>query len=164
MVASRFKTTNGLLKQSQAMSALQSCLQLPETAISAETKQTYATVRLNLSAEGVLSDLNGPMMMALTQLAGDMCNDRIKLETTGSTMFFPVFDIKTSGGTGSTAVALDDSINKLAKACWGREPMAFETEKIKDLFEKSSFAAKRDRGAALFLCTLVLSASDVLIY
>jgi hypothetical protein len=164
MVASRFKANNGLLKQSQAVSALQDCLKLPDAALSAETKQTFASVKLSLSAEGVMSDMNGPMMMALSQLAGDMCNDRIKHEAAGTPDFFKAFEIKTGTAADSSANALEDSIVRLAKGCWGRDPMKFEIEKIKILFEKSSFATKRDKGSALFVCTLVLSATDVLIY
>jgi len=156
-IASRFKSSNGVAKQSQVFAAFKSCLGLPDAAVSAQTKSIFQTIKMNFSAEGSVNDVNSPMMMAQTQLAGEFCNDLHAHEhaATGKKVFFDQFNVP---GT------LNATINRFAKACWGREPMSFETVKIAELFTNSSVGTRTDKGAALFLCSLTLSSPDVLVY
>lgn len=159
MIANRFKISSGLAKQTQLLPAFQRCLKLSDADISAQTKSVFKTVKLSLSAEGKMQDLNAPMLMALTQLAGEVCSDRFELEVrTGVREFFGRF------GGPEPVPSLEDSIAKFARSCWGREAMGFETRKIAELFANSSAGQGSDKGAALFLCTLTLSTPDVLVY
>lgn len=173
VIANRFKAVTGIAKQSQIFPALQSCLALPDSAVSAQTKSVYQTIKSNFSAEGNLNDVNAPMLMALTQLAGEFCSDTIKFEVTGSSRnFFGRFDIYpatgpvtvTGGDQQVEKPSIEATISKLAKSCWGREPMKFEVETIRESFAKSSVGSNNDKASALFLCTLTLSTPDMLIY
>jgi hypothetical protein len=152
----------GLVRQSQLFFALKRCLELPDTAISAQSKSTYASVKSNLSSEGKLHDLNAPMLMSVTQIAAELCNDRIALEAgKASRNFFQPFKLAPTDTIGGT---ITQSIEKLTNSCWGRAVKGPEVQVIAGDFQGSSVGAKADKTAALFLCTLVLSSPEVIVY
>ncbi|MGE4131060.1 MAG: hypothetical protein AB7F86_05445 [Bdellovibrionales bacterium] len=172
VIDQRFKATTGLVKASQLFGSLKGCLELPDSAIRAETKSLYTSVQSNLSAEGQLEDLNAPMLMALTQVAGEMCWDRIQLETSSAEKkFFSGFKLDQSQSvavdlseTQGATLSVKSTIEKLARSCWGRAPLEREIEKIAELFKKSSVGQEVSKASALYVCTLTLSSTDVLIY
>lgn len=168
--ASKSGQVAGVARQRQVFNGFQSCLKLPDSSVSAATKGTFAKLSSNLSVEGKITDINGPMFLTLAQLAGDFCQDRITYEAnlTSGEKLFTGFSLK--AGTSNDfnnpiyANALGDAVNNLAKSCWGRKPSSQEIVEIRNQYANSQMSQVRNASGALFLCTLVLSSPAVIVF
>lgn len=154
------KATVGVVKQSQILPALASCLGLPADKISAGTKTRMKGLKKLFSASGNVKDVSAPMLMAQLELSGDICGDLIEYEKSTKRNFFTGFKI---GTFAQEQVDLSTVINKFSSACWGRAAFSAEVEKIKSNWPQG-FSSKYDESAALFICSAMLAAPDVLAY
>lgn len=159
----------GVARQRQIFNSLQTCLKLPDASVSATTKATYAKMNANFSSEGKVDDINSPMVLSLTQLSADFCQDRINYEIAQkpSEKFFVAFNLAGAANDFSSPLFADilgDSVKAIAKSCWGRSPTAAETNMVRSQFASSQIGQYRDASAALFMCTLILSSPEVIIY
>lgn len=153
----------GLIRQSQVLPALSKCLGLSVSELSTETKQRYKSLKDNLSEEGNINDLSGPLLMAVTQIAGDVCDDLIRKESQVITKKFLVgFDLSSDVVTGT--VNLLNTIEQITKSCWGRRASDSEKALIVNTFANTELRNNRGKQGALFLCTALMSSPDVILY
>lgn len=160
----KFKATVGIVKQSQVMPALSTCLNLPDVNVSQGTKTRMLELKKLFSKSGKVTDISSPMLMAQIELAGDICSDLISYENSTKKYFFEGFGL---GNSTSKSVNLDETIKKFSVACWGRAAFASETQKIKDGLLNANekiFNDNFNSAAALFICATMLSAPDVISY
>jgi len=118
----------------------------------------------SFSEYGYATDVTAPMFMAITALAGEICNDLLNLEVplaAGSRRIFPMMNFA-AGPSGLSQTAIADSVRRLARSCWAREETAEElniiqTEISGALQGVNTSDAGQTRNAALMTCTGMLS-------
>jgi hypothetical protein len=152
----------GIVKQSQILPSYSSCLNMPMTSYSATTRQSYKDLKTNLSDDGKSTTVSAPLLMAITQLAGDVCNDLIEYEKTNGLSFFQSFNLSQQSVAGSAN--LDQSVQKFASSCWGRSINDNEQQYIIDEFNKTNLGNTKGLSAAYFICTTMLASPEVVIY
>jgi len=131
------------------------------------TRNLYNTVRGMIPESGKVDSVNGPMMMAVTNLAGSVCWDLVLQEkaiaNVSQRRIFGQVDF-TRGPASVSSAAHDDVIRRLARSAWGRNESDEERSLIKSAVTSgftSATAADTDR-AMLFTCTAILSSQDSL--
>lgn len=132
---------------------------------SLRTQEEWKNRQSSFSEFGYATDVTAPMMMALTAVAGEVCNDLLNIETkvpAGSRRIFN--SVNFDGSPAAIATGLNDVVRRLARSCWGRNEEADELEIISEEFTQALGAAaagdsqsKRTRDMALFVCTGVMS-------
>lgn len=154
--------TPGVLKQSQIIPTFLSCLRLPPSAITTQTKSSLEKLKGNLSSEGRPESMSAPMLMATTQLAGDICSDLIEYEKAQGLRFFNGFDLETKSIPGEPP--LTETIDLFARSCWGRSAKGEEKSYILTEMSKTTLANNKGKSAAFFICTIMLSSPELIIY
>ena len=153
----------GLVRQSQILPAFTKCLGLKMDEVSQGTRDIYFSLKGNLSEDGNIKGLSAPLLMAVTQLAGDVCGDLIKKEMTAEAPhFFTGFDLSSPDNQGETP--LTESIDKITRSCWGRGASDLEKNVIIESYKQSLLANNRGTRGALLLCTSLMSSPDVVFY
>jgi len=157
------RKTEGIINQRQLLPGFQACLGLPDSAVGAATKAAYKTAVTSLSADGAVKDLNPPLLMAIAQVASELCLNLIDTveKPSSSRKFFGGFALTSPASAADKAQALDinKSLNALTNACWGRDITASEIAKI-----TAQSGTTGDRPTALFFCTTVLSSAEGIRY
>ena len=140
--------------QKQMLDQLTSCagVESPSDA----TLIMYESKKGAISTYGSATSVTPPMMMAVTNIAGEICNDLIAQEkVAGKTRMFVNY------GLGSTnvpqGVGLSDAVARLSLSCWQKMPTMAETNAIVDLVSTVASGAGAADKSALLVCTSVLS-------
>jgi hypothetical protein len=145
----------GVISQRQLLPNYLKCLNL--SAASATTVAAVNESIPSLSQEGAVADISAPLLMAVTKVAGEVCNDLINKEKTNLTArtFFPGYKL---GTTNSQTYSFSTTLKSFATACWGRAATDEEVAVI-----VSSYATPtQDTVEALYACTAMLSASQAI--
>lgn len=101
--------------------------------------------------------------MAVTQLAGAVCQDLIDYEITlPEKNYFTSFNL--DGASESAEDLLKNDISKIAGSCWGRRPASSEVDLVVEKFKGNASGGVLDSSGALFLCTVLLSTADIILY
>lgn len=131
---------------------------------SATTKGIWDSRKGSLSDFGYATNISAPMMMAITSVAGEVCNDLITQEkamAANSRNIFNSFDLSANPSRMPASVDIGDAASRLAISCWQRNIAADEKQMIED--DVSSMAsgvptsAKEVYNAAIATCTAMLS-------
>lgn len=144
----------------QVLDNMVSCLGMDTPSL--ETKGTWANVRGSISKVGKAKDLNAPMLMAITSIAGQVCGDLIQNESNMSSssdrLIFSEIDFDQNGVDG---LAIDNGIRRLTRSCWGRNESSEEYSAIYDsLSEGFNLSDADPANVAQFMCTAVLSSFE----
>lgn len=153
--------TVSLVYSKQVLDQLSSCtgVALP----SDKTNAMYEQKQGAISVYGYVNTVTSPMMMAVTSIAGEVCNDLINQESMSGRRLFVGYDFNASALPNNSQIA--DSVSRLALSCWQRNETDLEREILLDLVN-SSVAANEPMGgrkAALLTCTAMLSSLDSLL-
>ena len=120
--------------------------------------------------------VNGPMLIAITSLAGEVCNGFITAEQAvafnagnNARRIFNLVDFGQAPATGISQNSLNDVVGKMANAFWGRAPSsdeltlytAFRTDFVAAAAAQNAAAT---RALALATCTSMLSSMDAYSY
>ena len=127
------------------------------------TLQMYSSKQGTVSANGNVSTLNGPMLMAATSIAGEICEDLILQEKTTPRIFIG-FDFASM--TLPTTGNLQDAIRRIARSCWSRNEDTTESQLLMNAVSSSfgtASEANKTHDAALFMCTTMLGSLDSLV-
>jgi hypothetical protein len=123
-----------------------------------------------------LKFVNGPMLIAITSLAGEVCNGFITGEQaiafnagSNARRVFNLVDFAQAPAAGLTQNSLNDVVGKLANAFWGRAPSSdeltlytgFRTDFVAAVAVQN---AAQTRALALATCTSILSSMDSFSY
>lgn len=123
-----------------------------------------------------LKFVNGPMLIAITSLAGEVCNGLVTREQAiafnagnNARQYFNQVDFGAVPATGIDANRMSDAVNKLANSFWGRAPSSDETTlysafRTEFLAAAAAQNAAQTRALALALCTSMLSSFDTYSY
>jgi hypothetical protein len=124
----------------------------------------------SLSTNDKLSNVNAPLQMAATSLAGEVCNGLLTKEAAApaaNRKFFAQVDF-TKPASGNSQAAFDAAVSTMASSFWNRQPTAEEQGTLDSFY--SDFAASAGTAAAgtrnLYLgaCTGMLGSFDTYTY
>ncbi len=151
--------TPGIISQRQLLPNFQNCLGMPDSAVSAATKAALAESISSLSQDGLVQDLNAPLMMSIAKITSELCQDLITNVEINSTTrkFFMGFSLSSNAATNNAQIFdMNQTLSALSKACWGRDITANE----KALITSKITAGAKDKPTAIFVCTAVLSSAQ----
>lgn len=153
--------TVSIVYAKQVVDQLASCSGV--SAPSGTTLAMYETKKGAISAYGTASTVTPPMMMAVTSIAGEVCNDLINQEMTAGQRMFVGFNMAANVLPNNSQLA--DAITRLSLSCWQRNESSGERQALLDLINSSvgPTEANGSRKAALMLCTSVLSSLSALL-
>jgi hypothetical protein len=122
----------------------------------------YESKQGTVSETGYASTVTSPMLMAVTSIAAEVCQDLIIQERTAPRIFIGFnFASTILPADGS----LQDAVRRIARSCWSRDEDPEEAdliiESLKTVYPVSS--ANQTEEAALFMCTSMLSSLDALV-
>ena len=154
-----------VISQNQILPNLQTCLGLSREQISNSTRTALQESIEGLAPEGEVDKISAPMLMSITKITAEVCNDLVNAEkaineSTASRKFFKGFNLANNNpGAGKE----EDTVQRFAQACWGRLATEEELKIVKSsLNEVESIANKTNKDSALFICTAVLSSSQAI--
>jgi hypothetical protein len=149
--------TVSLAYSKQVVDQLSACtgLKIP----SEKTMAMYDAKKGAISTYGAANTVTSPMMMAITSIAGEVCNDLIDQEAQGARLFNG-FDM--SGAVLPDSNTQSTSISKIAVSCWQRNETSAERQVLLDMVRTAVGAgeAQAGRKSALMICTAMLSSLD----
>jgi hypothetical protein len=120
--------------------------------------------------------VNGPMLIAISSLAGEVCNGFVAREQaiafnagTNTRRIFNAVDFAQAPATGLSQTSLNDVVGKMANAFWGRAPSSeeltlytsFRTDFVTAAATQNAAAT---RALALATCASMLSSMDSFSY
>lgn len=153
--------TVSLAYSKQIVDQLSSCVGVAQP--SDATLAMYEQKKGAVSTYGYANTVTSPMMMAVTSIAGEVCNDLINQEVQSGQRLFVGFDMSASSLPNSGQIA--DSISRMALSCWQRHETSTERSMLVDLVNSSvtTNEAMASRKSALLICTSMLSSLDALL-
>lgn len=152
--------TASLVYSKQVLDQLSSCTGLAVP--SDKTIAMYQQKQGAISTYGYVNTVTSPMMMAVTSIAGEVCNDLIAQEGKESRLFV---GYNFTDSILPNSAQLSDSISRIALSCWQRRENDTERSMILNMVNSSVGAAEPMAGqkSALMVCTAMLSSLDSLL-
>lgn len=152
--------TVSLAYANQILEHLTSCsgVQTP----SDSTLLVYENKRGAISVYGSANTVTSPMMMAVTSVAGEVCNDLINQEIAAQRIFK---NINLNANSMPNQADLKDAISRLAISCWQRQDTDAERATLLQAVDTIAVDANQTRAtyrSALMVCTSMLSSLDAL--
>lgn len=133
------------------------------TTPSAATRAAYTREAGKITETGKVDSVNAPMWLALTNLAGEVCNDLLTQEAAlaaAQRRIFGQVDLAAAATAAAVSdAAKNDVIRRLARSVWQRNETPEEATMIKAALG-TSFATGTARNAMLYTCTAMLSSLD----
>ena len=145
----------------QIVDQLSSCVGLAQP--SDATLAMYEQKKGAVSTYGYANTVTSPMMMAVTSIAGEVCNDLINQEVKTGARIFSGFDMSSNNLPNTSLIS--DSISRMALSCWQRRETSVERELVLNMVQASVVATENSaaRKSALLVCTSMLSSLDSLL-
>ncbi len=153
--------TVSIVYSKQVVDQLSSCSGLASP--SGATMNMYEQKKGSISTYGTANTVTGPAMMAITSIAGEICNDLINQEIANGARLFVGFDMAANAAPNTSLVA--DAITRMSLSCWQRRESSGEKQTITELINSSVGATEANgtRKAALMICTSMLSSLSALL-
>lgn len=153
--------TVSLVYSKQVLDQLASCtgLAIP----SDKTTAMYEQKQGAISTYGYVNTVTSPMMMAVTSIAGEICNDLVDQEASKGPRLFLGYNFSAASLPNSSQ--LSDTVARIALSCWQRNETANERAVLLDMVTSTVGVSEpmAGRKAALMLCTAMLSSLDSLL-
>jgi hypothetical protein len=160
--------TASVVYAKQALDQLTSCAGV--RVASDDTIRMYNSKEGSISAYGDFNSVTAPMLVALTNISGEVCDDLIDQEirdeanTNDNGRVARIFvGFNMSSTTLPSQSATNDAIARLSQSCWHKQESAQERTQILDLLATvPNGSAMATRRQALLLCTAMLSSLNSL--
>lgn len=153
--------TASLVYSKQVLDQLSSCTGLASP--SDKTVAMYQQKQGAISTYGYVNTITSPMMMAVTSIAGEVCNDLVAQEVASGPRLFVGYNFRDAVLPNPTQ--LSDSISRIALSCWQRRENENEKQMLLNMISSSVGVAEPMGGqkSALMICTAMLSSLDSLL-
>lgn len=153
--------TVSLVYSKQVLDQLSSCAGLASP--SDRTIAMYEQKQGAVSTYGYANTVTSPMMMAVTSIAGEICNDLVAQELVAGPRLFVGYNLAAAVVPNSSQLA--DSISRIALSCWQRNENSSERQVLLDMVNSSVMENETmaSRKSALMICTAMLSSLDALL-
>ena len=155
----------------QALNQLTSCVGL---GIPTEnTFRVYKSKEGSISANGDTASLTAPMLLALANVAGEVCDDLIDQEigslgdgvATTNPRFF--VDWQLALNQKASPGVVNATISRFANTCWNKSIESFELQQVEDLVNSVQVTTQAgeiaQRRQALLLCTAMLASLNTIL-
>lgn len=140
----------------QVLDNMVSCLGIGQASNSA--KEIFENMKQSVSERGKAKELTPPMLMGITSLAGEVCQQLVDQEKALSEKrIFSGFDFN-SGSVGDSDVSA--AVTRLARSCWLRNETNSENNAILDSVYDSFGSNLDPEDVAVYTCTAVLASFD----
>ncbi len=143
----------------QALDQLTSCAGVISP--SDDTLRIYDAKKSSISAYGDANSVTAPMLMAITNISGEICDDLIDQEINGTSRIFIGWNLTSTSKPADNLVA--NSLSRLAISCWQKNESAVERQAVLDLVASVPSGTGAARKQALLLCTAMLSSLNSLL-
>lgn len=154
------KRTASVVRSERALSTLVSCL--GTTAASSAAKQAWEDNKGSISVEGDANSITPPMLVAIAKISGEVCNDLVQKErilAADQRRIFNQIDF-TQGPNAVSSLAIQNSVRRLARSCWGRNETGTEnqliTASVQSAFTNTT-NSQQTINQMIYLCTAVAS-------
>jgi hypothetical protein len=126
------------------------------------TLAMYDAKKGAISVYGQANTITSPMMMAVTSIAAEVCNDLINQEIATGPRIFQNIDFNANAMPADTD--LGNAITRLALSCWSRPEDSSEHQRIINMVTSTvgSSETQAARKSSLMICTSMLSSLDAL--
>jgi hypothetical protein len=138
----------------QVLDQLMNCAGVKK--VSDKTISMYESKKGAVSTLGSPETITSPMIMAVTSISGEICNDLINQEVSAPRIFVGIDLASTRLPAAADA---KDAIRRLALSCWQRRETTNELQTVIDLANSGS----NSRTSALLMCTAMLSSLDAIL-
>lgn len=160
--------TASVIYAKQALDQLTSCAGV--RIASDDTIRMYNSKEGSISAYGDFGSVTAPMLIAITNISGEVCEDLIDQEVRDDantqdngriSRVFIGFNMSSTALPSSSLV--NDAIGRLAQSCWHKQESSAERTQILDLIATvPSGSPLASRRQALLICTAMLSSLNSL--
>lgn len=149
-----------LVDSNRVLSHLSACVGVAQP--SDQTVQMYETKKSSISSTGSANTITAPMMMAIANISGEVCNDLINQEIAQGRRIFVNVDFNANSLPNSAV--LSDVIARLSLSCWQRQPSSTEYSMLLSMLDSiGATEMLASRKASQMLCTSVLTSLDALL-
>ncbi len=165
-IFSVFEATNAPIVLLTAEQTYQSMLNVTGQSTTPVSRPEYLSRFGTLSATPNLGNMNSPLMLASTSLAGDVCNGAITKESSagGARTLFPGVDFSAAPNAATFA----EAVSAMGEAFYGRringEEMAILNGYFAEMSAGETQNAQLTRRVILGACSSMLSSFDSLVY
>lgn len=163
-IFSVFEATNAPIVLLTAEQTYQSMLNVTGQSTTPVARPEYISRFGTMSSTANLGNMNSPLMLASTSLAGDVCNNAITREVAGTRNLFPGVDFNAAPNAGTFAAAT----TAMADAFYGRRINGDELAVLNSYFADMTSAGTQNgaltRTVVLGACSAMLSSFDSLVY
>lgn len=142
---------------SQVLENMASCTNLGHLGLSRRTMDENAARSPSFSQYGYVGDVTSAMMMGVTALAVEVCNDLANKErdiASTNRLIFNDFNFATDVSNSD----IDNALTRMARSCWGRNPTDEERAIVRE--EVLALGTNDARYKAIAVCTSVLASLD----
>jgi hypothetical protein len=153
--------TASVVYAKQALDQLTSCAGV--RAVSDDTIRMYDSKEGSISAYGDFNSVTAPMLVAITNISGEVCDDlidqEVRLDATGTNArIFRGIRMVNSDVRSDSGLYVE-AIQKLALSCWHKQASNQEITEIVALLDTVPMTANAasNRRKSLLLCTAVIS-------
>lgn len=153
-------------KTASVISAKQSLDQLTACAgvrvASDDTIRMHGSKEGSISAYGSFNSVTAPMLTALINLSGEVCDDLIDQEIREvaagrPARIFQGFNFAANNNALPAAGDVTAAIGRLAQSCWQKQETNVERTEIQSMLSSIPAGAGASRRQALMLCTSMLA-------
>lgn len=141
---------------------------------SARTLAAANTAKAKITETGIVNTVNAPGLMAVTNVAGEICLDLVteeKAKAAADRRFFNQVDF-TAAPTAMTAAGKSDLVRRMARNFWGRnETVAEKTVLLTSIDAATADPARTGvdgptdtEDVTLFTCTAMLASLDAITF
>ena len=160
----------------QALNQLTSCVGLGIP--SENTFRVYKSKEGSISANGESASLTAPMLLALANVSGEVCDDLIDQEIKSlndtatdptNTLTNPRFfiDWQLAANQKASPSSVNATISRFANTCWNKSIEQFELQQVEDLVNSVQVTTQAgeiaQRRQALLLCTAMLASLNTIL-
>lgn len=158
--------TASVVYAKQALDQLTSCAGV--RVASDDTNRMYNSKEGSISAYGEFSSVTAPMLVAVTNISGEVCDDLIDQEfrqdETGATARVFTGIRMANNDLRSDSSVYVSALQKLALSCWHKQATTQEINSIVELLDTVPMGSNlSNRNKSLLLCTAVLSSLKSLV-
>jgi hypothetical protein len=163
---SAFESTNAPLTLLTAEQTYQSMLNVTGQSDAPVSRTEYMGRFGTFSSTPTLTNLNSPLMLASTSLAGDICNNLIAKESAGGATrrYFAAVNFSAA----PDAASYQSAVAAMATSFWGRAISSEESGLLNgfytDMTSTGTKNAAMTRAVTLGACAAMLSSFDSLVY
>ena len=126
------------------------------------TNAVYENKKSSISSSGAANTVTAPMMMAIANISGEVCNDLINQEQASGGRIFTNVDF--GANVMPTSPVLTDAITRLSLSCWQRQPSSSEISTLLTMTDSIGATEQQAaRKASLMICTAMLTSLDALL-